>query len=141
MKKFAMLSLALLSLGKVALAHPNTSDVDLLSYGSMEPKQSMSIPLDKLAPNVNYKVICKNIHANMSADIDVYYNAGIAFTALDGKEVTSNVMQLKADHYASGYTLTFTGVNNTGGIKAIELTNLDDKAVVGLHECVAKVQH
>lgn len=145
MKKIILLGVVLLSLSKIALAS-TTSDVVLVDGAGVmiEPKRSSSIKLDQLAPDVSYDITCEKINANfpISApeDIDVYYYAGIAKAVLDGESVQDNVMQLKTDHRASGYKLSFANVV-ARNVHAIEFTNLDNKAVVSINSCIAKVHH
>lgn len=137
MKKL-LITLSLLVLNPIAIAS-TSSDVALLSYGFIEPKQTLTIKLTGLQPNVLYNVICENINMNMPSDVDVYYK-GAPSAMLDNKVQSRNVFTLEKDHYASGYKLTFTYVMNDNS-STIDLINLDDTARVNLHNCVAKVQH
>jgi hypothetical protein len=131
MKKFTLISLLILSFSQVAVAAPNTSDIQIGS-GSMGPKSTLSFTLADLAPNVSYYVYC-DISANLPADVDVYTNSMPAY--LDGKQA-ENVLKLKLDHYSQGYKLKAAAQNY---MQNIVFTNLDDKATVNLSNCVAKV--
>lgn len=139
MKKALLLGLTLLGLSQSLLAS-TSSDVVLLNQEIMQPKQSLTIKLDGLAPHVTYDIFCERINANMPENIDVYVSTDPYDTILDDKQLKSKVFQLLRDDYARGYHLNFLLIN-TEYTRTIEMTNLDDTAIVTLRDCVAKVRH